>query len=193
MKKYLLVITGIMVLIIVVQYNIHRKDVKEINRLESNQSSLLNGAIEFKTRDSLNASMVDRLQLTIKELKRLNDEKESIIENLGIKLKRAESVSTTATETRREIVVETKDSIVFLDRPVKTIRFSDDYLTLSGIIDESKFSGIIVSRDTLVQVIHRVPKKFLFIKYGTKAIRQSIVSRNPYSRIVYQEYIELKK
>lgn len=190
MKKYLLVITGIMVLIIVVQYNIHRKDVKEINRLESNQSSLLNGAIEFKTRDSLNASMVDRLQLTIKELKRLNDEKESIIENLGIKLKRAESVSTTATETRREIVVETKDSIIFLDRPVKTIRFSDDYLTLSGIIDESKFSGIIVSRDTLVQVIHRVPKKFLFIKYGTKAIRQSIVSRNPYSRIVYQEYID---
>lgn len=192
MKKYTIILISIMALVIVVQHGMHRKDVKEIERLESNQASLITGAREFKTKDSLNASMVDRLQLTIKELKRLNDDKESIISDLGVKLKRVESVSTSATEVKREVVVETRDSFIFMDRPVKTLRFSDEYLTLSGLIEDNKFTGLIVSRDTLIQVVHRVPRKFLFIKYGTKAIRQSIVSRNPYSRIVYQEYVEIK-
>ena len=192
MKKYTIILISIMALVIVVQHGMHRKDVKEIERLESNQASLITGAREFKTKDSLNPSMVDRLQLTIKELKRLNDNKESIISDLGVKLKRVESVSTSATEVKREVVVETRDSFIFMDRPVKTLRFSDEYLTLSGLIEDNKFTGLIVSRDTLIQVVHRVPRKFLFIKYGTKAIRQSIVSRNPYSRIVYQEYIEIK-
>ncbi|MFR4044610.1 MAG: DUF6549 family protein [Odoribacter splanchnicus] len=41
--------------------------------------------------------------------------------------------------------------------------------------------------------MHRVPRRLWFIRWGTKAIRQEIISRNPYSRIAYTEYIELKK
>ncbi len=48
------------------------------------------------------------------------------------------------------------------------------------------------SVDTLIQVVHRVTRQFWFIKWGTKAIRQDIVSKNPHSQIVYTEYIELK-
>ncbi|WP_350308236.1 DUF6549 family protein [Gabonibacter massiliensis] len=49
------------------------------------------------------------------------------------------------------------------------------------------------SRDTLVQIVYRVPRKFLFIRWGTKAIRQEVISKNPYSKITYSRYIELRK
>ena len=48
------------------------------------------------------------------------------------------------------------------------------------------------SVDTLHQVIHRVPRKFLFFRFGTKGIRQEVWSSNPHTRLVYSEYIELK-
>ena len=49
------------------------------------------------------------------------------------------------------------------------------------------------SVDTLRQVVHRVPRRFLFIRFGTKAVRQEIVSSNPHTRIVYAEYVRFAK
>jgi len=72
------------------------------------------------------------------------------------------------------------------------INYQDPYLTFSGSITGKQFSGLIQSRDTIVQVIRRVPRRFWFIRWGTKAIRQEVISKNPYSRIAYTEYIELK-
>lgn len=37
----------------------------------------------------------------------------------------------------------------------------------------------------------RVSQRFLFIRWGTKAIRQEVVSSNPHTRIVYTDYIKL--
>ena len=47
--------------------------------------------------------------------------------------------------------------------------------------------------DTLRQIIHRVPRRFLFLRFGTKAVRQEIVSSNPHSRIVYTEYVRFER
>ena len=49
------------------------------------------------------------------------------------------------------------------------------------------------SVDTLFQVVHRVPRQFLCFRFGTKAIRQEIVSSNPHTELVYSEYVELKR
>jgi len=51
----------------------------------------------------------------------------------------------------------------------------------------------VTSTDTLRQIVHRVPRRFLFIRWGTKAIRQEIVSTNPHTRIVYTEYIDMRR
>jgi len=51
----------------------------------------------------------------------------------------------------------------------------------------------LVSRDTLYQVVHRVPRRFLFIRWGTKGIRQEMVNCNPHAEITYSQYIELVK
>lgn len=36
-------------------------------------------------------------------------------------------------------------------------------------------------------------RRFWFIRWGTKAIRQEVTTRNPYRRISYTEYIELRR
>ena len=37
------------------------------------------------------------------------------------------------------------------------------------------------------------PRRFLFIRWGTKALRQEIISSNPHTRIVYSEYIRIER
>ena len=49
------------------------------------------------------------------------------------------------------------------------------------------------SADTLRQVVHRVPRRFLFIRWGTKALRQEIVSSNPHTRIIYSDYVKFER
>ncbi len=49
------------------------------------------------------------------------------------------------------------------------------------------------STDTLRQVVHRIPRRFLFIRWGTKALRQEIVPSNPHTRIVYSEYVKIER
>lgn len=61
------------------------------------------------------------------------------------------------------------------------------------IMPDKKLDLRIQSVDTLFQVVHRVPKQWLFFRWGIKAIRQEIVSSNPHTKVVYSEYIELKK
>ena len=77
--------------------------------------------------------------------------------------------------------------------PIQIIQHSDRWLTLDGYIKAREFIGKIESRDTLVQVVHRVPRRFLFFRYGTKGIRQEIMSKNPHTKINYSRYIKLTK
>ena len=49
------------------------------------------------------------------------------------------------------------------------------------------------STDTLRQVVHRIPRRFLFIRWGTKALRQEIVPSNPHTRIVYSDYVKFER
>ena len=51
----------------------------------------------------------------------------------------------------------------------------------------------VASTDTLHQIVHRIPRRFLFIRWGTKALRQEIVSSNPHTRIVHTEYVKIER
>jgi len=74
----------------------------------------------------------------------------------------------------------------------KVFRWADQHVSVDGIIRDDSVSCHVTSIDTLQQIVHRVPRRFLFIRWGTKAIRQEVVSSNPHTRITYTEYIELK-
>ena len=76
---------------------------------------------------------------------------------------------------------------------LRHFRWQDPWVRVEGIIRRDSVQCRICSVDTLRQIVHRIPHRFLFIRWGTKALRQEIVSQNPHTRIVYTEYIRIER
>lgn len=174
-----------------------REQKKESKRLASNQSALLADMQLYKTKAGENAAKVQKLELTKLEFEKQCVALKNEVEALDIKTRRLESVISTSTKTEAQVTAPVRDSIVYRDReqPPDTLRcfnFSDDYLKVNGCIEKDTFNGRVESLDTLIHAAHRVPKKFLFFKFGCKAIELEVVSKNPHSKITYSRYIELK-
>lgn len=194
MKKSVIIAVVILLGVITGLSYLLKQEKIEVKRLIGNQRSLLEDVKLYQTKDSLSAASVERLQLTKKEYEKHFSDQAKTIDDLGIKIKRLQSTSETGTETKYPIDVPVRDSTAIRDSLVvlKCIELHTPYLDLSGCIEHDRFTGNIVSRDTLIQAVHRVPYQFWFIKWGCKAIRQEVVSKNPYTQITYSEYIELK-
>lgn len=172
-------------------YNRYKREKKEVIRLGDNQRSLFSEIDFYRTKDSLSAASVERLQLTNREFERYCAELKLQVEELGIRIKRIQSLSQTGINTSYPVYVPVRDSLNGNDT-IRCINYRSPYLDIAGCMNGDVFSGQISSRDTLVQVVHRIPHKFWFIKWGTKAIRQEVVCKNPFSNVSYSEYIELK-
>lgn len=169
----------------------------EKNRLEYNQGVLLDTITTYKVRDSLNAVSVGVLTLSLSELKQYRSEDAALIKDLNLRLSRVQSIGKTSTESNYDVSTELiPDTIVVHDTIVKVQRidYKTPYIDISGIVTNSKLTANIAVRDTLVQVFHRVPKfKFLGIWFGTKGVRQEVVSKNPHTTITAAEFIEIKR
>lgn len=168
-------------------------------RLHNNQEALMSEVKLYETKAGESAASVLRIQLTKDELESKYQKVCQEAKDLGIKVKRLQSVSQTSTHGNIQIKTEIRDSIVYkpeihLVDTLKAFRWKDPpWAFVEGVIDSGKVDLSISTNDTIIQIVHRVPKKFLFFRFGTKAIRQEIISKNPHNRIRYSEYIELKK
>lgn len=165
-------------------------------RLSDNQNTLLQDVVRFKTSDSLNVLQVGKLTLSNSEFKKYNADLMETVDELNLKVRRLQNASSTGTVTVTEVQTIIKDSTIYRDKEpiiIKCIDFSDGWVTATGCADNGVFNGQITSRDTLQTFADRVPRKFLFIKFGTKSIRQTIISKNPHTIIEYHKVIELKK
>ena len=168
----------------------------EVARLRNNNEALSSENSLYRTRLNESAASVAALQLEIDEYKEQRARDIAHIKALGVRLRRVESVATSATQSEIEISAPLHDTIYvekILPDTVSIFRWSDDWVRIEGTIRNGLAECRIESVDTLRQVIHRVPRRFLFFRYGTKAIRQEIISSNPHTRIVYADYIELPK
>lgn len=197
MKKYLIIACVILVAVCCSMFGIIQNLQEEKDRLTSNQEALMEDVQYYQDEAGRNAASVQRLELSKSELEAHNKELTQVVDDLNIKLKRVQAATTTATQTKVEIKTIIRDSIVYVDSSriarLPAIKWQDPWVKVDGIImPDSTVDLSIQSVDTLYQVVHRVPKKFWFIRYGTKAIRQEITSSNPHTKIVYSEYIELK-
>lgn len=197
MKKYLLIACVILAVLCASLLGAVRELTQEKDRLTGNQEALMEEVQYYQDEAGRQAASVQRLELSKSELEAYNGELTQRIADLNIKLKRVQAATTTATQTKVEIKTVIRDSIIYVDSSriatLPAIKWQDPWVNVDGIIKpDSTVDLSIQSVDTLFQVVHRVPKKFWFIKYGTKAIRQEITSSNPHTKIVYSEYIELK-
>ena len=199
MKKYLIISCLVLAMLSAwLAYSLYKSG-SENRRLQYNQEVLMTGIQSYVTKAGKSAASVQKLQLTKDELEKNNQALTQEVKELGIKVKRLQSVAQTATTGKLEIQTDVKDSIVYkpeihLVDTLKTFSWNDPpWVYVSGIIDSGKVNLSVNTTDTLIQVVHRVPKRFLCFRFGTKAIRQEIVSKNPHTHIIYSEYIEITK
>lgn len=122
------------------------------------------------------------------------------IRRLGLKIRRLEAAAKTVTATEAEIRTPLRDTVVVrsgdphpVRDSVRLFRWRDPWVTVEGRIGRDSAVCRIRSIDTLRQVVHRIPRRFLFIRWGTKALRQEIVSTNPHTRIVHAEYVKIER
>lgn len=196
MKKFLfwgaVMLLAALVVSVVVIHNLY----EENTRLRSNQDTLLQGVTLYRTKANESAARVEALELSVAEFREYRARDAETIRSLGIRLRRAESYAVSATESRYEATVTLRDTIIMRDTVRDTVRlFSDGdaWSNIAGRVQGDSLSYSLRMVDTLRQVVHRVPRKFLFFRYGTKGIRQEIWSSNPHTELVYTEYVELER
>ena len=195
MKKRLLTVIGVLVLFLIASVVALRKARAEKERLEANQTALLSQVEYYTTKNGKSAADVRKLTLTVDELKQYNATLKKTADDLGIKLKRVQSASTTGVRTEVKFITQVRDSIVYRDSiitPIKVFSWRDAWTDVHGTIEKDSVDLSVQSVDTLTTIVHKVPHKFWFIKWGCKAIKQTVVSSNPHAKITYTEYIEVK-
>lgn len=176
----------------------------ENRRLKENQIALSNDVKHYRTAAGEAAASAQALRLRCNEYEQMRTKDAQYIRNLGIKIRRLESVATTLSESALHITAPLRDTIIERDTillcdtirlrdTIRLFRWEDSWVKIEGSIAEDEITCKVKSLDTLRQIVHRIPRRFLFIRYGTKAIRQEIISSNPHTQIVYSEYIELSR
>lgn len=204
MKKYIYLAIGLVLLVLIGALTAQGYELRRVkderDRLQGNQNALLSDVKFYQTKAGLSAASVEQLELTCRELKTHFVEKCQEVKDLNVKVERLQSMANTGTHTSVDVHTEIKDSIIYQIRDnvvyvdtLKRFEWRDPpWVEVVGTIDGRKVDMNVCSVDTLVQVVHRVPKRFLFFKFGTKAIRQEVVSKNPHTKIIYTQYIKLK-
>lgn len=188
---------------------------RESERLSRNQDILLhNGEVEIgRTPDGRATASSNTLLLRASELGRLDDSLLAVTQrNLGIKDKRVVAVARTASSMDVQVsapiekiqdkalgnAVSTDSTCACSNPggvlpPIQHVSWSDPWVRLEGFIRGDTLHAKVESRDTLQMIVHRVPKRFLFFRFGTKAVRMEVVSQNPHTSLSYPRLIVVKK
>ena len=222
MKRLLIIAIVVLNCMMLIQAALLRAERAERRRIQTNNEVLTDSVEFYRTASGKHAASRQVLELRASEMERYNAQLAAQVRELRIKVRRLEAAATTATRTEVQItaplepvgrkpsawekygagVRRAADSVkAALDwrysglpkiPEAKVFRWADQHVSVDGIIRDDSVSCHVTSIDTLQQIVHRVPRRFLFIRWGTKAIRQEVVSSNPHTRITYTEYIELK-
>lgn len=165
---------------------------READRLRANLYALNDTLCRCRTRLGEETVSDEALRLRCSEFERLRAADAAEIRRLGIRLRRAEEIARTVAATTIEVPVPVRDTVILRDT-LRLFRWRDAWVEVEGLVGRDTAECRVESRDTLIQVLHRVPRRFLFIRGGTKAVRQEIVSRNPHTKIVYAEYVKIER
>lgn len=177
---------------------------RERKRLQENQTALCRDVEHYRTKAGEEAAAAQVLRLRCGEYEQLRAGDAQRIRELGIRLRRLEAVSTTHTESNLTVRASLRDTIIERDTvyicdtvhlrdTVQKFCWQDSWVKVEGVIDSVGVECSIRSIDTLRQIVHRVPRRFLCFRYGTKYLRQEIISSNPHTYIIYTEYIEFPR
>ena len=193
-KAFGIVVAILIVMVTLLSYQLD-KERKEVDRLSDNQTSLIADVEYYRTEDSLSVASVHKLTLTLGEYQRLDKAKSGTIKDLGYKLSRVNSVQEVKTESKYEIKAAVKDSSIInnLDTLIAPcFNYSSKFVDVLGCVIENEFVGHVKTRVKLDIIAHRVPKRFWFIKWGTKAVKVDVISKDKNCTVTHNRYIDLR-
>lgn len=206
MKKYLIWAAIAMVVAAVATIWVQRTKIEKLtderNRYRGNTETLLQDVETYKTKDSLNAAKVGVLELKLSEFERYRASDAELIKNMQTKNRELEAVTTAQMETITQLRGTVRDSIVYLPGDttktvLKCVDISDPWFSLNGITTpDGTFSGTFVNRDSILIVATVQYKRFLNFLWKTNKVKNreiDIISRNPHTKIMGVEYIEIEK
>lgn len=186
----------ICVLAIILAFLMFLREHNEKERYKANQTALLSDVAYYKTENERNVASVRALTLTKNEIETYNKNLAERCDELEISLRRLISANITNMQTDYHLVGELRDSLVLRYNTIDTLRcmdYDDSYLTFSACVDSAgMYVADIISRDTVTAIVHRIPRRFLFFKFGTKEVRQEVHCANPRTQIITTQYVEKK-
>lgn len=171
----------------------------ENSRLRQNQILLLRGEQarmeRWVTKDGRNVMAIEALTLRVGELSRQGDSLLLVARSLGIRNRRLQEMARTVYRTQTVVRTMVRDSVVKI-APGRTdtlpcLSYRDPWLSFAGCLRADSFIGEIHARDTLDIVVHRIPRRFLFFRWGCKAVKMQAVGRNPHTQLTYMRYVRL--
>lgn len=171
------------------------------NRMLQNQNILLhNGRVNISETTTGN-SMVSTQAITLKasEFRKSGDTLSHIARTMGVKPSRITHAATVSAMTHVEItapvthVVSPADSVRPTADTVVAFSYDTPWITFTGTVSDSVMQGSFKVADTLDIIVHRIPKRFLFFRFGCKAVRLNVSSRNPHTTLTYARYYQLVK
>lgn len=206
MKKYLIIAAIALAVAAVVTIWVQRSRINQLtgerDKYRTNTETLLQDVSRYQTKDSLNAAKVGVLELKLSEFEKYRASDAELIKTLQTKNRELERVTTTQMETINELRATVRDSIVYLlgDTVTTVLRCVDivePYFELHGCATpDGQFTGTHINRDSLLIVETVQYKRWLGFLWKTKKIKNreiDVISRNPHTKIMGVEYIEIEK
>lgn len=206
MKKYIIIAAIALAVAAVVTIWVQRYRINQLtgerDKYKTNTETLLQDVSRYQTKDSLNAAKVGVLELKLSEFERYRASDAELIKTLQTKNRELEAVTTAQMETITQLRGTVRDSIVYLPGDttttvLKCVDISDPWFSLNGCTTpEGTFSGTFVNRDSILIVATVQYKRFLNFLWKTNKVKNreiDIISKNPHTKIVGVEYIEIEK
>lgn len=206
MKKYLIIAAIALAVAAVVIIWVQRSRINQLtgerDKYRTNTETLLQDVSRYQTKDSLNAAKVGVLELKLSEFEKYRASDAELIKTLQTKNRELERVTTTQMETINELRATVRDSVVYLlgDTVTIVLRCVDivePYFELHGCATpDGQFTGTHINRDSLLIVETVQYKRWLGFLWKTKKIKNreiDVISRNPHTKIMGVEYIEIEK
>lgn len=206
MKKYLIIAAIALAVAAVVTIWVQRSRINQLtgerDKYRTNTETLLQDVSRYQTKDSLNAAKVGVLELKLSEFEKYRASDAELIKTLQTKNRELERVTTTQMETINELRATVRDSVVYLlgDTVTTVLRCVDivePWFELHGCATpDGQFTGTHINRDSLLIVETVQYKRWLGFLWKTKKIKNreiDVISRNPHTKIMGVEYIEIEK
>lgn len=206
MKKYIIIAAIALAVAAVVTIWVQRSRINQLtgerDKYRTNTETLLQDVSRYQTKDSLNAAKVGVLELKLSEFERYRASDAELIKTLQTKNRELEAVTTAQMETITQLRGTVRDSIVYLPGDttttiLKCVDISDQWFSLNGCTaPDGTFSGTFVNRDSILIVATVQYKRFLNFLWKTNKVKNreiDIISKNPHTKIIGVEYIEIEK